>query len=124
MKLIIPQINFKLRTESDRVIIDTSMEETADRNLERNEVARRLNKSLRMVDVYRRLPGEARLRSELTPDRRVTIKESELVRWLNFLKTKEGRRLYNGRTSSLRPRKKRGSSLEGFGRELSGFTLT
>jgi hypothetical protein len=124
MKLIIPQTNFKLRTESDRVIIDTSMEELADRNLERNEVARRLNKSLRMVDVYRRLPGEARLRSELTPDRRVTIKESELVRWLNFLKTKEGRRLYNGRTSSLRPRKKRGSSLEGFGRELSGFTLT
>jgi hypothetical protein len=124
MKLIIPQTNFKLRTESDRVIIDTSMEELADRNLERNEVARRLNKSLRMVDVYRRLPGEARLRSELTPDRRVIIKESELVRWLNFLKTKEGRRLYNGRTSSLRPRKKRGSSLEGFGRELSGFTLT
>jgi hypothetical protein len=124
MKLIIPQTNFKLRTESDRVIIDTSTEEMADRNLERNEVARRLSKSLRMVDVYRRLPGEARLRSELTPDRRVIIKESELVRWLNFLKTKEGRRLYNGRTSSLRPRKKRGSSLEGFDRELSGFTLT
>jgi hypothetical protein len=124
MKLIIPQTNFKLRTESDRVIIDTSMEKMADRNLERNEVARRLNKSLRMVDVYRRLPGEARLRSELTPDRRVTIKESELVRWINFLKTKEGRRLYNGRASRLRPRKKRGSSLEGFGRELSGFTLT
>jgi hypothetical protein len=124
MKLIIPQTNFKLRTESDRVIIDTSAEEVTDRNLERNEVARRLNKSLRMVDVYRRLPGEARLRSELTPDRRVTIKESELVRWLNFLKTEEGRRLYNGRTSSLRSRKKRGSSLEGFGRELSGFTLT
>jgi hypothetical protein len=124
MKLIIPQINFKLRTESDRVIIDTSSEEMADRNLERTEVARRLSKSLRMVDVYRRLPGEARLRSELTPDRRVVIKESELVRWVNFLKTKEGRRLYNGRTSSLRSRKKRGSSLEGFDRELSGFTLT
>jgi hypothetical protein len=124
MKLIIPQTNFKLRTESDRIIIDTSTEEKTDRNLERNEVARRLNKSLRMVDVYRRLPGEARLRSEQTPDRRVVIKESELARWINFLKTTEGRVLYNGRASRLRPRKKRGSSLEELGGNLSGFTLT
>jgi hypothetical protein len=124
VKLIIPQTNFKLRTEPDRVIIDTNVEEKIDRSLERIEVARRLNKSLRMVDVYRRLPGEARLRSELTPDRRVVIKESELVRWINFLKTKEGRGLYNGRASSLRPRKKRGSSLEELEGDFSGLTLT
>jgi len=124
MKLIIPQTNFRLRTESDRVIIDTTQEDKIDRDLERQEVARRLNKTTRMIDLYRRLPGEARLRSEITPDRRVIIKESELTRWLNFLKTKEGRGLYNGRASSLRPRKKRGSSLEELEGDFSGLTLT
>lgn len=125
MKLVIPHTDFSLRTEKDRVIIDTKPPKEADPLLERMEVAKRLGRSLRMVDFYRRLNGEARLRSEKVKNR-IMIRESELQRWADFIKTEAANyTLYanDGRFSGFRPRQARRGRVEKLIRNLSGLTL-
>jgi hypothetical protein len=121
VKLIIPQTGFSLKTESGRVIIEFNHLAKDDRALTREEVGQRLNRGLRMVDFYRRLPGEARLRSE-SIDGRVVIRESELNRWLKFIETERVIYNKNGYSGGLRPGKKRRGSVEGCGGERSSFT--
>ena len=105
MKLIIPQKDFNLRTESDRIIIDTSLPDT-DRRLERSEIAKRLNRSLRMVDFYRHLTGEARLGSERFKNR-IVIRESEFNRWHKFITTEGNDRGNFGRIRSRKGGRRR-----------------
>jgi hypothetical protein len=106
MRLVIPHGTFELRSEPDRMIIDTHALAENDRELDRKEVARRLRKSVRMIDVYRRLTGEARLYSEWR-GHRIIIRESELKRWLTYLNNNKNLILehnFDGSTSSFRPR--------------------
>lgn len=110
MKLVIPHRGFQLRSEPDRVIIDTKAGGSDDRLLDRREVARRILKSVRMVDTYRRLTGEARLQSERHHNR-VLIKESELFRWMKYIGANPDivqEELFDGSSNSFRPRKARG----------------
>jgi hypothetical protein len=125
MKLIIPQTGFSLKTEPDRIIIEFNRAAKNDRPLSRGEVAKRINRSERMVDVYRRLPKEARLRSEHI-DGQVVIWESELKRWVEAVKLERGFYTKNGDgdPGRVRPRQKRRSSMEDLKRDLSGLTLT
>jgi hypothetical protein len=120
MRLVIPHGTFELRSESDRMIIDTHALAENDRELDRKEVARRLGKSVRMVDVYRRLTGEARLHSEWRGHRTI-IRESELKRWLIFLNKNKNLNLahhFDGSIRSLRPRQTRRRGMEGRRRSL------
>lgn len=115
MQLVIPREGFMLRSDLERIVIDTDASSKEDRLLTRQEVARRLNKTIRTVDVYRRLTGEARLHSERYRNRCV-IKESEYKRWLAFITAQKDFVLqenFDGSNSSFRPRKRRGSFVAG-----------
>jgi hypothetical protein len=106
MRLVIPHGTFELRSEPDRMIIDTHALAENDRELDRREAARRLGKSVRMIDVYRRLTGEARLHSEWR-GHRIIIRESELKRWLTYLNNNKNLILehnFDGSSSCFRPR--------------------
>jgi hypothetical protein len=120
MRLVIPHGTFQLRSEPDRMVIETHALSANDRELDRKEVARRLGKSVRMVDVYRRLTGEARLHSEWR-NHRIIVRESELKRWLKYLNENKNLVLehnFDGSTSSFRPRTPRGYGMAGRKRVL------
>jgi hypothetical protein len=115
MQLVIPREGFMLRSDPERIVIDTDASSKEDRLLTRQEVARRLNKTTRTIDVYRRLTGEARLHSE-TFRNRCVIKESEYKRWYTYINTQKNFILaenFDGSTSSFRPRKRRRNSVAG-----------
>jgi hypothetical protein len=124
MRLVIPNGTFQLRSEADRMIIDTHVLAENDRELDRKEAARRLGKSVRMIDVYRRLTGEARLHSEWR-SHRIVIRESELKRWLKYLNENKHLILehnFDGSSSSFRPRSPRRGSMAGRKRILPSVT--
>jgi hypothetical protein len=127
MKLVIPQsAGFSFRTQGDRILIETNLPKE-DRELDRAEVARRLKKSVRMIDMYRRLTGEARLQSYSVPGKSVVIKESELNRWIKFLKANEHLVIsenLDGSSRSFRPRARRRSSMARRHGVVSGITTT
>lgn len=125
MRLVIPHGTFELRSEPDRMIIDTHALTENDRELDRKEVARRLGKSLRMVDIYRRLTGEARLHSEWRGNR-IIFRESEVKRWLTYLNNNKNLILehnLDGSTSSFRPRRPGRSSMAGRKRVLPSIAI-
>lgn len=127
MRLVFPQSGgFQFRTQGDRIVIETNLPKE-DRDLDRAEVARRLKKSVRMIDMYRRLTGEAKLQSHNVPGKSVLFKESELNRWIKFIQSHEhliiGEHL-DGNSRSFRPRARRRGSLANRNRILSGVTPT
>lgn len=113
MQIVIPRQGFRLRSDQERIIIDTDGDSQEDRILSKQEVARRLNKHTRTVDMYRHLTGEARLQSESYHGRCV-IRESEYKRWLKFITSQKGFILQDHLdastaktdTSRLRPRQR------------------
>jgi hypothetical protein len=107
MKLVFAKGPFLMRTESDRIVIETDIQEE-DRDLDRAEVARRLNKSVRTIDLYRHMTGEARLHCHWR-NNRIMVKESELNRWQKYIlanPTAVGENL-DGSNSRFRPRSRR-----------------
>lgn len=112
VRLTLPHGDYSIRSAGNQIEI-TSL----DRELTREEVAERLGRTERSIDLYRTLNGPARLKSTRRGGR-ITILESELARWLTYMEANPDEYPDGGR-----PRKERRNRLALNGRRAKGRTL-
>ena len=101
LQLILPAGEYSIKPRGNQVEISS-----LDQDLTREEVAVRLGRTERSIDLYRSLEGPAQLKSSRRGGR-ITIRETELTRWLAYMEANP-----NDYPTGHRPRKKRRTRLE------------